>query len=293
MEALASPDRPRLASREELDEIRSRLKEYFPKSAVIYGILKALTAYEGMWDLLGTQVYYCDYSSLVAGTPSDYQCAKQTLYLFWDEEEEDDEEVAMLLSRIPALDWSKPVFLCGTPLSLVRKVENFVTTGLLGYGLLKPSEAMILQMYSLSSMPSIDMELPEGFEFRDLTEEHAEFLLDHWQYKHISTLHRYRCMRRTLPGVGVFKTSHGNNNGEPVAWAQLSFWNMYTNTFTLPQYRRQGLAAMATLALARKSLEKTGVALAPIFPDNVPSAEMHLKLGFKRSVVIANQSYCP
>ncbi|XP_064116691.1 uncharacterized protein LOC135222534 [Macrobrachium nipponense] len=320
-----------------------------PSIEDICGTLRALAAYEGLWDLLRTKIYYSDYSSLVVGTPSDYQSAKQSLYLFWDEEEEDDEDIARLLSHIPALDWSRPVFLSLSPLSLVRKVsclpvvsedEEFernceafqslwrlpsrtpkdrgglnrnghadppirkgrelLDFGLLGHGLLKPSEAFILQLYVMSSLPSIDIRLPKGFDFRDLTEEHAEFLLDYWEYKHASTPHKYRCMRRVLPGIGVFKTSDGNANNEgaengdqPVAWAQLSFWNMYTNTFTLPQYRRQGLAAMATLALARKSLEKTGLALAPISANNAPSAGMHLKLGFKPSIVIANQSYSP
>ncbi|XP_068244573.1 uncharacterized protein [Palaemon carinicauda] len=238
------------ATRGDIDKIKDKLKEYFPKSSVIYGTLSALAAYEGLWDLLETQLYYSDQSSLVVGTAS------------------------------------------------VHKMDKFVTSGSLGNGVLKPNEPMsTVEVYSMPSVPIVDMTLPNGFELRDLTEEHAEFIREHWQYKHAIPLDSYRLMRKILPGIGVFKTGDGNDSEmtkmskEPVAWAQLSFYNMYTHTFTLPQYRRLGLASVATLALAKRSLELTGVALSAIGLDNQLSINMHVKLGFKRITISSYRSY--
>ncbi|XP_068244572.1 uncharacterized protein [Palaemon carinicauda] len=286
------------ATRGDIDKIKDKLKEYFPKSSVIYGTLSALAAYEGLWDLLETQLYYSDQSSLVVGTASVHKNASQSLYLFWDEDNEDDEEIVHLLSAIPTVNWNRPISLKLVDLSLVRRMDKFVTSGSLGNGVLKPNEPMsTVEVYSMPSVPIVDMTLPNGFELRDLTEEHAEFIREHWQYKHAIPLDSYRLMRKILPGIGVFKTGDGNDSEmtkmskEPVAWAQLSFYNMYTHTFTLPQYRRLGLASVATLALAKRSLELTGVALSAIGLDNQLSINMHVKLGFKRITISSYRSY--
>ncbi|XP_068244576.1 uncharacterized protein [Palaemon carinicauda] len=300
--------RLREATREDVDKITTRLKNYLPESSLIYGTIMALKAYEKMWDLLGTQIYYSDHSSLVVGTPSLYKHRNQSFYIFWDHNKEDDQEIIHLLSNIPSIDWSKPLFLSHVPLNLMKKMENFLTSGMLGNGLLKPDEPIVLQLYGMASVPDKEIKLPDGYELRDLNEEHAEFILDHWEYKHITSVDHYRCMRRALPGIGVFKTggvSKGNDEDltqdnsvnlnttdNPVAWAQFSFLNLYTHTFTLPEFRRQGLAAVATLALAKKSLENTGMALSTIFAHNESSVKMHLKLGFVRMFDVGAQHYC-
>ncbi|XP_068244032.1 uncharacterized protein [Palaemon carinicauda] len=299
--------RLREATREDVDKITTRLKNYLPESSLIYGTIMALKAYEKMWDLLGTQIYYSDHSSLVVGTPSLYKHRNQSLYLFWDHNKEDDQEIIHLLSNIPSIDWSKPLFLSQVPWNLLKKMENFLTSGLLGNGLRKRDEPNVLHLYWMTSVPDIETKLPDGYELRDLNEEHAKFILDHWEYKHTTSLDRYRCMRKIIPAIGVFKTGCASKgNGEdltqdnsvnlnttdyPIAWAQLSFLNLYTHTFTIPEYRRQGLAAVATLALAKKSLENTGVALSTIFPHNEISVKMHLKLGFVRLFDVGDQHY--
>lgn len=124
-----------------------------------------------------------------------------------------------------------------------------------------------------------------------------------WKYQDFESLEAYRQVVRVLPGYAVYRTptntdeesQHSGENayptGAPVSWVQLNRNNKLSNTFTLPEYRRRGLAQAVTLALAAHVTRQSGRASLYINDDNEASATFHKRLGFTRECAVTWQAF--
>ncbi|XP_068223105.1 uncharacterized protein [Palaemon carinicauda] len=311
-----SREKLKMAAPEELDGLRKRLEKQLPHSSLIHGALLANAAYEGALDVAGTKIFHSDHSSLVVATPTITFRGIQSIAFFWDEEE-DDQEVSAMLATVPSIDWKESIFIYASPLVLMKKMETWISKGILGEGFLESVEITHTYYYSLTSWPATEISLPDGYEIRDLQKENAQFMMNNWTYNGGETKEGYEHMVTTVPGVGVFvskeesgrkekkclinseskqpeksdETTFDRQVDDPVAWTQLSFFNYFTNTFTLPAHRGLGLAKAVTVALAKRALRDTGFASTYIVVNNDVSIAMHEKLGFTRHHEVGFQYY--
>lgn len=308
----------KLATPEQMTPLRRRLEKHLPQAALIHGALLANEAYNGLFDIAATKIFYSEHTSFVVATPTITFKGIQSLAFFW-EEEEDDREMAAMLATIPSIDWNESIFIYASPLALMKKLEKWINEGTIGEGFLKSVEITHTYYYSLTSpLPSTEISLPDGYEIRELGREHAQITLSNWKYNGGETEEGYERMVTTLPGIGAFvstnqklgKDSIGQMNTDAmksdgseeatsdrpmgdalVAWTQLCPFNYFMNTFTLPTHRGLGLAKAVTVALAKRALQDTGLASTYIVVDNHASITMHEKLGFTRHHEVSFQYY--
>lgn len=126
----------------------------------------------------------------------------------------------------------------------------------------------------------------------------------YWRHKEFESLEAYKQLVRGLPGYAIFRTAVGADeenqdlkrrkahpNGTPVSWVQLGRSNSMGNTFTIPEYRRRGLAQVVTLALANHVIRLGSKASVYICDENKASILFHERLGFGRKCAISWQPY--
>ncbi|XP_068222467.1 uncharacterized protein [Palaemon carinicauda] len=243
----------------------------------------------------------------------------QSLSVFWDVSLEEEHTIVKLLKSIRNFNWTQPVFFYATPMVVLEKLQMLASKGLIGNGLLKPHTLFPSHFYSMISQPELEPSLPDGLELRELDEEHGEFMHSQWEYKFSETVSSYKCYLKVFPGVGVFRKSEDYNDfGDsqrskenqqaqeeenltpdgandsihtPVAWSHISPFNVFTNAYTLPEYRGQKLALSVTIALAKMSIEKTGSASAVINNGNHASIKLHERAGFRKQHAMGYQYF--
>lgn len=133
---------------------------------------------------------------------------------------------------------------------------------------------------------NVSPRLPPGFTMGPLRPEDTLTVRSWWKYNWSESYAALSAFINHLPSVGVFTEDEegGASEGDRklVSWIhQYKNGNM-GNTFTLPEYRRLGLARCATLALARKIIESGLPANLVIDETNIDSILFHEKIGFKK-----------
>lgn len=145
--------------------------------------------------------------------------------------------------------------------------------------------------------------MPKGFEIRRTDPRFAEHMHTHWRHQDFESFEAYEQLIHILPGYAIFETPP--NVGEegqdprgkahpteaPVSWVQLGRNNTMSNTFTLPGYRRRGLAQAVTLALAAHVTRQSGKASVYVSDENESSVAFHKRLGFTRECAIGWQAF--
>ena len=131
--------------------------------------------------------------------------------------------------------------------------------------------------------------LPSVYHMTRLKEEDASKVWTHWDLNHFDSEGRIRQNITHFPSVGIRERGTTNSaessqetDGTLVSWICTNKFGWMGNTFTLPQYRRRGLAGMATVALARQLLQEGLLASVAIENKNIGSIKFHESLGFKR-----------
>ncbi|XP_063615027.1 uncharacterized protein LOC134788112 [Penaeus indicus] len=274
---------------EELAGLKDRMSRYLPHSASIYGIVGTKLRHPLVQEI-STDVYVPEShpdSSLVVATPSCSSDLLKSLTVFWClEEEEDDEDVALLLASLPACLWKQPLFFYACSVPVLRKLESLLNYECLAGGQTvwhRMSEGM---MYSLSREDLQVHQLPPGFTMGPLRPEDTPTVRSWWKYSWSESYAVLLAHINHLPSVGVYKDGEdgGASEGDRklVSWIQQYKNGNMGNTFTLPEYRRLGLARCATLALSRKNIESGRPAYLVIDETNTDSILFHEKIGFKK-----------
>lgn len=271
---------------EELAGLKDRMSRYLPHSGSIYGMLDTKLRHPLVKEF-STAVYVPDShssSSLVVATPSCSSDLKSLTVFWWPEEEADDEDLALLLASLPSCRWDQPLFFYACSIPVLRKLETLMNHKCLAGGQTvwhRTSEGIL---YSISREDLQDHQLPPGFTMRPLRPEDTPTVRSWWKYNWSETYAALSSLLGCLASVGVFEEAAEGGEGDRklVSWIH-QYKNGYMgNTFTLPEYRRLGLARGATLALAREAIESGRPPYLVIDETNTDSILFHEKIGFKK-----------
>ncbi|OQV19556.1 hypothetical protein BV898_06330 [Hypsibius exemplaris] len=130
-----------------------------------------------------------------------------------------------------------------------------------------------LTLFVLSS------DLPEGLQFGEITENHAQQICGEWKYGTAESLpfSRY-ILRNRFPSSGVF-----TQDGRLVAYILYRFDGMMFSGFVHPDVRRLGLFQAVNYNMVEK-LASSGqdVGLLTVEPFNAGSLASNAKLGAKK-----------
>ncbi|XP_042879495.1 uncharacterized protein LOC122257950 [Penaeus japonicus] len=273
---------------EEVASLRDRMSQYLPHSAAICGILDTKLHHPSVKEL-STTVYIPESpwpSSLVVATPGCSSDLLKSLTVFWSQQEESDEDLALLLASLPSCRWNEPLFFYGCPIYVLRKLESLLNCECLASGqtiMHRISEGL---MYSLCREDLQQYQLPEGFTVGSLRAEDIDTLQSWWKYNWSESALALASLLSHLPSIAVFKEAGegdaGGGDRRLVSWIHHYKNGSMGNTFTLPEYRRLGLARCATLALAYKNIESGRRAYVFIDEVNTDSILFHEKTGFKK-----------
>merc|ERR1711951_3954 len=75
-----------------------------------------------------------DAPSFIAVYPAGERAGYQHLSVFWDVDFEDDQVITKLLSSIPDLVWTKPIFVQFSSTKIIDKIEKLIQSPELGRG---------------------------------------------------------------------------------------------------------------------------------------------------------------
>ncbi|XP_076056044.1 uncharacterized protein LOC143034047 [Oratosquilla oratoria] len=299
-------------SQECLPKLRDILESQMPNSLIAHGFVSSLIQYD--LQELRTQVFVAletSFRTFLVLTPTSSWEGVQSITVYYEEErqpEEDglaDEELAKLMESVPGLDWTKPVYLYGCNHYVLTRIRRLMNSGRL---MADPRYHSVSQVhaYVLSREDSDEasqIRLVEGYTLGRLTPAHAEWVHDHWLYKHTETKDFFWGIISNFPSVAAFEEIPAENEmtrpkdgvlqSLPVAWILKYPDGAIGSTFTLPEHRRKGLARLVSLSLSRK----VGDLCSPVFvfvdDTNTASIEFHEKMGFRRACPFIWETYAP
>ncbi|MPC60315.1 hypothetical protein E2C01_054356 [Portunus trituberculatus] len=141
---------------------------------------------------------------------------------------------------------------------------------------------------------SLHVRLPPAYHMSKLKEDEASVVWTNWESNFLSSEDNVRHDIVHFPSIAIRKHSLTDSTGSPqeaaketlVSWVRTTKNGWMGNTYTLPHYRRRGLASTATLALARQMLQESIFAIVAIENTNTASIKFHEGLGFKRQCAI-------
>ncbi|XP_076052440.1 uncharacterized protein LOC143031934 isoform X2 [Oratosquilla oratoria] len=285
------------ATPEELNDVRKQLREHFPVSIVVHGYVDLLLRFD--LKKLGTRVYVAKesaISSLVVVHLSDIKDGFQPLAMFFLEEEADVRELALLMGTAPDLDWNKKVLLFASPPYVRSTWLKMVTSGHLPVRVSPCLNIPPAHVYVLDPDKIPEIRVPEGMKLGSLSSHHIPTIQDMWKTSHTEGPEMFKVLITELPTAAIFLDDVDNsgdstdtdNSASPitdrvVAWAHLYKHGAMGNTFTLPMFRRRGLASIVTIALARKVMSLDHPAYVIIRDGNHISQALHEKIGFKKT----------
>ncbi|XP_076066787.1 uncharacterized protein LOC143040050 isoform X2 [Oratosquilla oratoria] len=227
--------------------------------------------------------------SFLAITPTVTWDGVESLFLYYLEEEStyaSDNELASLLRSLPDLDWSRPVFLFGSPIHVIVRVINLLNRGLLStnqqYHSLFSFRGHSLLFQAKEPSPD-DIKIPEGFTLNSLYPEDMDVVFPLWNFNFTDSIINYQELVTKLPSSVVFKTASEGEKSQLVAWVLTYKYGAIGNTYTQPMYRHRGLATAVTLDLTRKILSLGSPSYVVVEDSNKASIAFHGKMGFRRA----------
>lgn len=125
-----------------------------------------------------------------------------------------------------------------------------------------------------------------------LKPRHAGFALSKWAYGEGESIPQYEEVLRKLPASAAYQ-EHDYEEENPVSWAITFNHGSIGMTYTLPEFRRLGLATAIEIGLCRKLLE---VGLRPCIDvdmHNEISVDLHHRAGFEVVETVAYAKYFP
>ncbi|MPC24258.1 hypothetical protein E2C01_017337 [Portunus trituberculatus] len=199
------------------------------------------------------------------------------IMVFWSLEEHTAEDVADYLSHTIDLNLGQHEFSISLPDILLPSV-SCASVFLLHPGL-----------------------LPE-YQVSNLKEEDVSVIWKNWQFSSLSSENSLRDDIINFPSVGIRKRNLIDSSTEElqeeaqetlVSWIRTSKYGFMGSTFTLPQYRRRGLAGTATLILTRQLMQEGLLPAVMIEKNNTASISFHGDLGFVRQCALSMVALLP
>lgn len=105
-------------------------------------------------------------------------------------------------------------------------------------------------------------------------------------------VNQYEDRLKKLPSAAAYKEDDSQQEN-PVSWTMLYTYGTFGMTYTLPEFRRKGLATLVEVELCRKLLELGLFAFGDIEFHNTNSIEMHKKAGFSLKTKVSYAGYSP
>ncbi|XP_076066895.1 uncharacterized protein LOC143040094 [Oratosquilla oratoria] len=297
---------------ESLPKLRDILESQMPNSLNAHGFVSSLIEYD--LRKLGIKVFAGEETSfrtfLVLTHTASWEGMQSTTVYYEEQRQPDeeglaDEEFAELLMSVPGLDWTKPVFLYACNQYVLTRIWRLMSSGKLmadpWHQSVSQGHAYILSRDNIGE--TLKIRLVEGYTLGRLTPAHAEWVYDHWAYKHTETKEVFREMISKFPSVAAFKVNPEESDltqlkddvlqSLPVSWV-LKFPNgSMGSTFTLPEHRGRGLARMLTLVLSRRLDDLCSPIFVFVDNTNTFSIEFHTKMGFRRACPFGFEIYVP
>ncbi|XP_076069326.1 glycine N-acyltransferase-like protein 1 [Oratosquilla oratoria] len=133
--------------------------------------------------------------------------------------------------------------------------------------------------------------LPSGMWIGCLDKSHADLVQGNWRYGYSETRESILYLLEKLPSAAVYVGD--GDSARPVSWIQSYRYGSLGNTFTLPEYRRKGLASAVTLTLAKKVAACGRPVYLMIEDYNEDSKRMHEKMGFRKACLMTWHFFLP
>ncbi|XP_070537184.1 glycine N-acyltransferase-like [Ptychodera flava] len=140
-----------------------------------------------------------------------------------------------------------------------------------------PVHSYVIDGVSESITNVAERKLPKNLKTAPLELEHAHAMHAAYEYGEPPPLSRFENTIRYQQNLAIF-----NEKDEPISWAVVKEYGDIGMTYTVPSYRRQGLASFLTAKLVVMALQANEIPFITISRLNEASAAMHTKLGFKR-----------
>ncbi|MDD4011807.1 MAG: GNAT family N-acetyltransferase [Sphaerochaetaceae bacterium] len=118
----------------------------------------------------------------------------------------------------------------------------------------------------------VDIDLPEGFEFRNLELDSLDFVMEHYHLHPSREYIQWRIESKELWGAWV--------KGELIGFIGLHGERTMGMLEILPEYRRKGYARALETCLANHLVKSGIIPFCHIFVDNPASLELHRKMGY-------------
>ncbi|KAJ2948626.1 hypothetical protein O0L34_g7879 [Tuta absoluta] len=132
-----------------------------------------------------------------------------------------------------------------------------------------------LKMYMLpKETPLYEVSLPQGFTFKELTDDYLELYDSTWPHRYPGSIKYYDLLIKSKSGYGLFKED------QLVSFGFIKEMGALGHLFTLEEHRRKGYGGMVTKLICNELLKQGRDVFSFCVDGNVNSCNMHEKLGF-------------
>ncbi|XP_076069817.1 uncharacterized protein LOC143041693 isoform X3 [Oratosquilla oratoria] len=286
-----------LASREELEEMKRSLEPKFPHSFVVHGYIEEMKcSLEPKFPHLFVAHGYIDL--ILRYDIEDFKTKvmkaedpklNSVVVILDSNSKVSEDELACLISSIPELDDKTPVVAYFCSHHILVKLVNLVKEGKLWSGFVHHPQP---DGYTYTIDNNItEPSLPSGMWFGCLDKSHTDLVQENWRYGNLETREIVSYYLEKLPSAAIFVSD--GDSARPVSWIQSYKLGSIGNTFTLPEYRRKGLASAVTLTLAKKVAAIGRPVYLMIEDYNEDSKRMHEKMGFRKACLMKWHFFLP
>ncbi|KAI5636091.1 FR47-like protein domain-containing protein [Phthorimaea operculella] len=119
-----------------------------------------------------------------------------------------------------------------------------------------------------------DVSLPQGFVFKQLTDEYLEIYDSTWPHRYPGSIRYFDLLIKSKSGYGLFKED------QLVSFGFVKEMGALGHLFTLEEHRRKGYGEIVTKLICNELLKQGNDVFSFCIDENVNSCNMHDKLGF-------------
>ncbi|XP_045127558.1 uncharacterized protein LOC123514041 [Portunus trituberculatus] len=288
---------------DELNALEDRLIRHLPHSFIVYSSV-CLAARYGLHCLRPVTIL------IPADTRRSCFTVIRTLtssgshdiMVFWSLEEHTAEDVADYLSHTIDLNLGQHEFSISLPDILLPSLQSLKNIGSRPVRIQHKLHGHLYTFQEPSILNTRQLKLLPEYQVSNLKEEDVSVIWKNWQFSSLSSENSLRDDIINFPSVGIRKRNLIDSSTEElqeetqetlVSWIRTSKYGFMGSTFTLPQYRRRGLAGTATLILTRQLMQEGLLPAVMIEKNNTASISFHGDLGFVRQCALSMVALLP
>ncbi|KAL0269520.1 UNVERIFIED_CONTAM: hypothetical protein PYX00_007224 [Menopon gallinae] len=273
MELLSEGRNFRLAQKEELPKILNFLEKYLPESLKFHQTIKTYLN-DFVWEFHFYVARSWPDDPICLHFPGMTSSPNGLLYESFSVfcPEANLELLSLVEEEDVLLDWSKPIYLNFTHISITDRLERFYE----GIGTV---EKVVGDVY-MCSEPKTEEQREnlheEGFEIRQLIKEDVQTIHELYPANDMEAVSVFEKLITKLPAYGVFCS------GELAAWMVQSYYGAMFSMQTRPEFRRRGYGILLARKLMNLVVERGYIPYVFILPENEASKSLYSKLGFQK-----------